>query len=437
MGSLSRRDFIKYVGAGAVGLIAGPRLLAGERLFLEPMPDVIQCYDAGATSGSAVVEAVVQVMMDESVKTLAGAAGAGEAWKSLFPGITTASVIGIKINCAEPRLSPHPATVNSIVNGLAQMDLGGSLFKRNNVIVYERTNAELTAAGFALYTGTDPDTMRVFGTNQSGVGYDSAVSLNVNGVTSHPSKILSQYCDYLIDLSVLKTHSLSDVTLGLKNHYGSVNNASSLQHTSGLSPALPALNAQIRDVITPADIQKVFIIDALFGLYSGGPSGSPNFNPKYLITSRDPVACDTQGQNVINTERQAHGLSQLNATHIATAAQSPYNLGSTTFNLIEILNPTGIEDAPPVALADRIDEVTPSVFRDRTSISLSLARTASVRIDLVDPAGAVAAPVYRGRLGPGRHAIPWHAGRGIASGQYFLRLASRGRTSLRKVTILN
>ena len=46
-------------------------------------------------------------------------------------------------------------------------------------------------------------------------------------------------------------------------------------------------------------------------MYSGGPSGPPNFNPKLILMSRDPVACDKQGQNVINVEREKMKLFAL------------------------------------------------------------------------------------------------------------------------------
>jgi uncharacterized protein (DUF362 family) len=435
---VSRRDFLKYVGVGALGLVAKPKLLSALDRGLWPAldaSDVVQCFHDGATSGSTINEAVVQMMVDESIMALAGIRNVGEAWKTIFPGITDSSIIGIKVNCASPQTPTNPEVVNCICNGLAQMDVG-TLFKKNNIIVWERTNSELAAAGFTKYTGTDPDTVRCFGSNESGYGFDSGVTLNVNGSSQHPSVILSQTIDYLISAAVLKTHSSGVVTLNLKNHYGSVHNASGLQHSSGCSPAIPSLNQQIRDVITPNNIQKLSFIDGLFGMYSGGPSGPPNFKPKLLLMSKDPVACDKQGQNVINIERALHSLPPLDAPQITTAAEPPYSLGSLDINLIELNNLGVSESGRPIAGGGLLD-VSPDPVRNRATVTFSVSRQGPVSLELLDAAGRTEARLFAGTLDKGKHSVDWRAGRKLAGGTYFLRLNSAGATRTRKVLVVS
>jgi len=424
---------------GALGLVARPRLLSALDRGLWPAPDasdVVQCFHEGATSGSTINEPVVQMMVDESIMALAGIRDIGEAWKTIFPGITDTSVIGIKVNCINSLFPTHPAVVRCICNGLAQMDVGGSLFKKNNIIVWDRTNGELTACGYTKYTGTDPDTVRCFGSNESGVGYDNDVTFNVNGSSQHPSKILSQLVDYLIDAAVLRTHSQGVVTLNMKNHYGSVQNPGSLQHSSGCSPAIPSLNQQIRDVITPNNIQKLFFIDGLFGLYSGGPGGSPNFNPKLLLMSKDPVACDKQGQNVINAERALHSLPPLDAAQINVAAEQPYSLGSLDITLIE-LNNVGVGEAGRPVPSDGLFEVWPDPVRDHAKVTFAVSRQGPVSLELLNAAGRTEARLFAGTLHKGKHRVDWRTGRGLAKGTYFLRLNNAGATRVRKVTVVN
>jgi hypothetical protein len=439
MPGITRRDFLKYAGIGALGLIARPGLARalGKLPGSTDGSDVVQCSDVNATAGSSTInEAVVQTMVDESIKTLSGLPDVGEAWKTVFPDIASSSVIGIKVNCINSSFATHPPVVNCIVNGLALMDFSGTPFPKNNVIVWDRTDSELTSSGYTLYDGSDPARYRCFGTSHSGIGYDTGISFTVNGVTSRPSKILSQLCDYLIDAAVLRTHSQGVITLTMKNHYGSVNNPGSLQHNNGCSPAVPSLNQQIRDVITPNNIQRLFFIDGLFGLYSGGPGGVPNFNPKLIIMSRDQVACDAQGQNVINAERARHGLGALDAAQITTAAQPPYSLGTTEINLLEVIDPSvGVEENPGSARA-RALSVAPHPFRNRATVTFSLTRASNVRLDLLDQAGRIAAAVYRGRLARGRHSLPMSTD-GVVPGAYFLRLAAGTGTQVRKITITN
>jgi uncharacterized protein (DUF362 family) len=436
---VSRRDFLKSVGVGALGLVAKPKLLSALDRRLWPAldaSDVVQCFHDGSTSGSTINEAVVQMMVDESIMALAGIRNVGEAWKTIFPGITDTSIIGIKVNCINSQLATHPAVTRCICNGLAQMDVGGSSFKKNNIIVWDRTNGELTSSGYTKYTGNDPDTVRCFGTNESGIGYDSGVTFNVNGSNQNPSKILSQMVDYLIDAAVLKTHSQGVVTLNMKNHYGSVHNPGGLQHSSGCSPAVPSLNQQIRDVITPSNIQKLFFIDGLFGLYSGGPGGSPNFNPKLILMGKDPVACDKQGQNVINVERALHSLPALDADQIKVAADPPYSLGSLDINLIE-LNNVGVDEAGRTVRDDGLFKVSPDPVRDHATVTFDLSRQGPVSLELLDAAGRTEARLFAGTLDKGKHNVDWRAGRKLPGGTYFLRLNSSGATKVRKVMVVN
>ncbi|MFO7650285.1 MAG: DUF362 domain-containing protein [bacterium] len=438
MKDISRRDFLKYLGIGAAGLVAGPKLALAQRgSRLLPATDssrVVECVNDNATNGSTINEPVVQSMMDESIKALTDIADVGEAWKSIFPGITGDSVIGIKVNCINRYLATHPQFVSTIVSGLARMQFSKGPFKRNNIIVWDRTDSELTSSGYTIYTGTDPDTTRYVGTNHSGFGYDTGITFNVNGSSQNPSKILSQMCDYIIDAAVLKTHSQGVITLSMKCHYGSVHNPGGLQHSAGCSPAIPSLNQQIRDLVTPNNIQKLFIIDGLFGLYSGGPGGSPNFNPKLLIMSRDIVACDFRGQQVINIERQARSLSQLNAAQITVAAQPPYSLGTTDIELVRLVN-VGVNEPGRREAGGTGLDVRPQPLRGRGTVSFALPRDGHVRVDLFDESGRVAARVFDGALRRGSHRLQF-GNHGLRAGNYVLRLEGAGQKVQRAVTVV-
>jgi hypothetical protein len=440
MKDISRRDFIKYCGLGTLGLLIKPTLSYAKPFEDGPLrSNVVQCFHENATTGSTINESVVQIMMDESIKTLTGINDVGDAWKSIFPGITENSVITITVNAINEYLSTHPEFVNCIITGLAQMQFGSQHFIRNNVIVWDRTDWELVEADYTIYDGANPDTPRCFGTNHPGVGYDYSTPFNVDGVTSYPSRILTEMTDYLINAAVLKNHNGATVTLTMKNHYGSVDNPGSLHNgvSYTCNPDIPALNQQIRDVIVPNNIQKIFIIDALYGAYTGGPSGSPNFNPKKLLMSFDTVACDFQGQNLINEERIAHSLQPLSAPHILTAAAPPYNLGSTDVDLIEINNPTGISEFTPRTPSNYLLQVVPNPVRRNTTIVVSMPKPAPVHIDLIDATGRIEDKIFAGSLSRGQHRISYEIKSRLTSGSYFIRLYNNGNSVLKKITVLN
>lgn len=438
MKHISRREFLKYLGAGTISLMAKPKIpLSLTDRFL-PASTVIQCFDENATSGSSIDESVVQIMMDESIKTLTGINDVGEAWKSLFPGITESSVIGIKVNCINQALPGHPIVVNCIVNGLTQMVVGAGNFMRNNVIIWDRTDYELNLCGYTIYDGSDADTVRCFGTSHSGEYYDSASPLTVAGYTILPSSILSQRCDFLIDCAAFKNHDRAQVTLCMKNHYGSINHPGSL-HGGYCSPGIPSLNQQIRDVITPHSIQKIFILDALFGSIRYGPGGSADCNPKKLLMSFDPVACDYRGWQLINEERLAHGWGQIAwpIHHIQTATQAPYNLGTTDVNLVEIDNPTSVEEIRREQPVHGTLTIAPNPIRRTAVITVALKQSSAVYLDVIDSSGRVCQHIFKGSLRSGTHRISFNRAHSLSAGTYFVRMHNHGTSSIRKVAILN
>ncbi len=189
MKNISRRAFLKYLGVGTASLIAKPKIFFASKKDGRQTSDVIQCFDETATSGSSVNQTTVQIMMDESIKTITGLSNLGEAWKSIFPGITENSIIGIKVNCINSAVPTRPELVDCIIEGLAQMDFGTNNFPRNNAIIWDRSDGELSSSGYTIYTGSDPNTVRCFGTNHSGVGYDGSVNLDVPGGPVNPSRI--------------------------------------------------------------------------------------------------------------------------------------------------------------------------------------------------------------------------------------------------------
>jgi hypothetical protein len=207
-------------------------------------------------------------------------------------------------------------------------------------------------------------------------------------------------------------------------------------HGGQCNPYIPSLNQQIRDVITPNDKQKIFITDALFGCYSGGPGGSPNFNPKMMLMSHDPVAIDYHGQYLINQERIAHGLGTYDAPHITTAALPPYNLGTTDINLIEIDNPSGINESKNALHGNGLLKITPNPFRKTTTITINSENASAAYIDLIDVSGRVITRIFKGQLIKGTQHINVSLKKNIKAGTYFIRLYNQNKMSIKKITIL-
>jgi uncharacterized protein (DUF362 family) len=407
---------------------------------------VVIVTDEGASSGTSIATDVVQAMIDRGIMELTDETSVGAAWASLFPGLTPSSRIGIKVNCINRYCSSHPEVAQTIAEGLGQMEVGKGNFPRNNIIIWDRTNNELNNAGYALYTGSDPDLVRCFGTNQSGFGYDYAFPLTVQGTTCYPSSILTQHCDYLINLCVMKNHTMSGVTFSLKNHYGSIHNPSALHGTSSqyCDPFVPELNQQIRDQL--GGPQVLSICDAIFGISSGGPHGYPQFTYNGLLLSQDPVALDYQGMQILGDHNcTTTGM----ATHIATAASPPYNLGTDDplqMDVRHIVNPvTGIlEDGNPDPLPHQyhLGLPHPNPFNARTVIPYHIGgqEAVPVQIDLFNIRGQRVRILFHDEREPGDYRAVWDGrdqhGVAVASGLYLCRLRAAGHEARAKISLV-
>jgi hypothetical protein len=300
------------------------------------------------------------------------------------------------------------------------MMFGGTPFPANNIIIFDRTNWELQSAGYTLNTsGTG---VRCFGTNESGVGY-STETFDVNYSTQTLSTIVTEMADYLINASVLKNHGMAGVTLCLKNHYGTCNNPGGL-HGGDCDPYIPALNA-----LAPInDIQSINICDALLGIYSGGPSGSPQFAANTLIISQDIVAADYWGREIL----EDNGCTTIaTAHHVDTAAGAPHNLGTNDPGQMDVehIVDTSGTDSPAYA-GFALQQNQPNPFADRTSIGFHVPGAGAVTLTVFDPEGRRVRRLVDRTVGAGWHRMEWDgrtdAGRKAAAGVYYCQIRAAG-----------
>jgi uncharacterized protein (DUF362 family) len=428
-GGIDRRTFMRIVSiTGVGGLVFPKKLLSG--LAPLDLARVVIIEDSSATSGLSIDADVVQSMMDCGIMRLTDMYDVGEAWKSIFPGISETSVISIKVNCLNHSLPTHPETASAVAEGLKQMSFGGTPFPENNIVIFDRWDSDLSSSGYTLNTSATG--VRCFGT-QTGPGYSgggySVETYDVCGQTKRLSTIVTEMVDYIVNVSVLKNHTVAGVTLCLKNHYGTCNNPDAVMnniHGNHCDPCIPELNA-----LSPIrDKQVVNICDALFGIATGGPTGNPQFAENKLIISQDPVAVDYCGREILD----AHSCNTIGISHhVDTAAGAPYYLGTNDpaqMDVVTITDAAGIErgGAGPNGLV--LMQNHPNPFSERTDISFSASRPEYITLTVFDSEGRRIRRLMDGTVQAGRHQVPWDglndAGRRVAGGVYFCQLKANG-----------
>jgi uncharacterized protein (DUF362 family) len=149
------------------------------------------------------------------------------------------------------------------------------------------------------------------------------VKLDLGGTILGPWKVLKPIAeaDRVINVPVVKHHSLSRATLGMKNWFGAV---------VGRRPNLHQRIAQVCAELGSAFRPTLTIIDATRILTGGGPTGGSLalVNPADCIAvATDPVAADAWGASLMDL-----GPEQL--PHIAIAAR--LGLGTADWKSVEV-----------------------------------------------------------------------------------------------------
>jgi len=266
-------------------------------------------------------------LLDQAMHGLFTSIDPARAWSMVVrPG----QRVGLKVNTLGGRgLSTNAQLVEAICQRLQEAGIRGP-----DIVIWDRDSEEMERAGFPIRTGGNQ--VQCFGTDR--VGYtDELVSFG--SVGSQLSKILTERCDVLINVPVLKDHDGAGVSIALKNMYGVIHNPNKY-HPNGCDPYVADLNA-LPDLRSKL---RLHLCDATTACYDGGPAFKPEFawRENALIAAVDPVALDHTGWQMIERKRAAEGLKTLAAEgraprYIATAADADHRLGNNDPRRIDLV----------------------------------------------------------------------------------------------------
>ncbi len=338
---LSRRVFLGGVtlAAGSALLAAANRLLGrttcveaqpedlprrayfplGVRRY--PQPRVVHVHAATATSwdyqtgwyGEYVDQSVVSQMLERGLVELTGLASTAGAWSMLLPGYSPGQKIAIKVNLNNSRscddsdnaIDALIEPVNALVGSLV-----GAGVQASDIWVYDASR-HMPARFYDRREHQQARYIDRFGCADERATFDHVdASLRVSFpqsemVTDRWLPDLLYHASYLINMPILKKRGTHPVTLGFKNHFGSLDN---LGGDGGDNPhpyIRPGDNryrpdfSPLVEINANPNIAKKTVLtlgDALFGASSVGATPAPwatrRRSPSSLLLSRDRVAID-------------------------------------------------------------------------------------------------------------------------------------------------
>lgn len=239
-------------------------------------------------------------MVDAGMRELMGTDDAADGWRALFAPHET---VAVKLTWTVHLWVAEPIVRGLIAAGVAPSNITLYDFRQLWRAWWEpKDEAPMLIArepGMRLFN----EVAEEYGVNLGGGSY-LPQPVMVGKVKTQLDRCLGD-CDALINVPCVKTHFGAETTIALKNHQGS-HTKPHLLHTT-LDASLALLNAQtlIRDKT------RLVVADATAPLYDGGPvTRSCPWSWKYngVLLSRDPVALDSVGVEILAAKRRELGL---------------------------------------------------------------------------------------------------------------------------------
>ena len=280
---------------------------------------MVHAHSAAATSWSGqtdfwnyVDQAVVDQMVDQGLMALTGAGSVAGAWSALLPGYQSGQAVAVKINCnncqecgdSDGQIDALPQPINAIVRGLkligvAEADIWVYDARRkipnrfvNGMPQYPNVRyLDTGCRDYATFSSGDPDAYVTF---HPPAGIPMPPSIRITDVVIDAA--------YLINVPILKSHGIPGVTLGFKNHLGTIDHPGELHDYIGIGWQYyrSDWNAMLDIFQNPHVGPKTVLTlaDGLFGSKNGTtnpPAPWISFGndvPNSLLFSADPVAID-------------------------------------------------------------------------------------------------------------------------------------------------
>lgn len=420
---MKRRKFLKY---GASSLLAAPLVQYGcgrtyyEDLYASPVVSVRdqlasslqfkpgQVADSFGIKVDKIVSWDIQSMriakmVDTAVTKLSGQPSVGKAWESLFPaGHPNADTkIGIKLNFSYTSelendwstnlcpFGPKSAVTNAIVTGLTQMMDG--TFPPENITFFERIYSRGTRQNFpiiqgyrpvfpnraGLYKDTTPGAPSIHWIANSGPMELPEDAPGFIGAPDFPRKYRAPQRifagvyqhDFLINYIIAKDHREAGITGALKNNYGCTDNPVGTHGRDWTDVNSPYPGSRLCSPVFYKNISQqapyiLNLLDALTGIYHGGPLSGNIFHSNIIAASKDPVALDTYQLGLINQAREANAMSLIptegkwtptghpTASYLRIASQN-HGLGSLSLDHHETIDLSAASDAVEIPQLDK------------------------------------------------------------------------------------
>ena len=263
---------------------------------------VVHTHHAGVWDGEELAPDAIRQMLDASITELTGLNDVAKAWSSLFdPG----ERIAIKVNAFRNSIIwTKVPLVMAVTERLQEVGVPAE-----QIVIFDFLTSELETAGFPI--NRDGPGVRCYGTDSDYTGGWQVVDSDIQ-----LSDIVLN-CDALINVPVLKSHTLAGISFAMKNHYGTFSTPERFHRGARINRGIAELNA-----LPPIkDRTRLIIGDVLTASLRGNnhfPYWEADYTGDSILMSFDPVAHDAVGLEIFSQLLSADDGNPAAATNMAT-----------------------------------------------------------------------------------------------------------------------
>jgi len=317
-----------------------PFTSTGQSAYPSPTPEVtptptskvVHVHSSNATNWNLqtdywnyVNQATIDSMVDQGMIQLTGAGSVPDAWRSILPNYQQGQGIAIKVSfnntnsCDENsgEIDSVIEPVNAIIRGLLSIGI-----QQSDIWIYET----IRALPYRFVNACNYNNVVFFDNGSCGRNQTTFSSNDPNAVVqfSPPSgnpptlRINDVLIDatYLINMPIMKRHSMAGVSLAFKNHYGTTQKPDGLHIWSSLdSGSYSPYYSPFIDIYNNPHVGAKTILTIGDGLFSttshhhGPPRPWQTFGnqvPNSLFFSKDTVATDCVMTDLLTSEFTAN-----------------------------------------------------------------------------------------------------------------------------------
>lgn len=203
--------------------------------------------------------------------------------------------IVLKVNVVWDKIYPSCTTTPMVIEGVLKVIKGSKVVKPEKITVVDTNTAAFMSADVSFEIQGINAMAKRYGAEVINLSNTQFREVELkNGLVLKKLKISKVLldADSIITLPVMKTHSFSTITGGLKNQWGCIHDLRLNFHM--------VLNKAIADVNTYFKSKVVFgLMDGLFGMEGKGPKTGIPRKIGYLLASSDLVALDSTAAEVM------------------------------------------------------------------------------------------------------------------------------------------